>query len=486
MRPPTLLVPSCARRRPAAADVRPGPARIVRWCLVTVTAVVVLIGGASAPAWAHNALESSEPGDGAVVDVAPTQMSWTFLKPVPLDTLTVTHIDPAGVRATLDGSTHGPLGEQQVVTPLPALVPGVHSLRWRLVGADGHAVTGRVDVTVAANDTAGTTAVTADTAPAPPTTMGTDTGPGFDDETTSGIGDAGRWALRYGSYLAIMIVVGVLVAESFAWRSGAMVGLLRRVVRGALLMTVVIASGKLVALAADIRGDSWWASLDALGTAADTDVGIALVLRILIAAAVMALIGEGHPRHEDTYWTTVTLLAAALLATWSFAGHARTMRWPWLGVPLDVLHHGAAAAWLGGLVVVGVVAAPRLSPAEFAGTVAGFSRMAAVAVAIIVSTGAVQALRLVGSPGDMFATAHGRLLLAKITGLGVMLLLAEGNRRRVQRTTRPALSLSAAGRPLGRDDVRSLQRAMAAECVVGLLIVGITAALVVSTPGVGG
>ena len=49
------------------------------------------------------------------------------------------------------------------------------------------------------------------------------------------------------------------------------------------------------------------------------------------------------------------LLSIGLLATWSFAGHSRSMRWPALGVPVDIVHHGAAAAWLGGLTINGAI-----------------------------------------------------------------------------------------------------------------------------------
>ena len=51
-------------------------------------------------------------------------------------------------------------GDTEVVTPLPALQPGPVSVRWRLVGADGHPITGRVDFTVEA--AVATTIVAAD------------------------------------------------------------------------------------------------------------------------------------------------------------------------------------------------------------------------------------------------------------------------------------------------------------------------------------
>ena len=55
---------------------------------------------------------------------APTQITWVFDNAVPLETMTVTLIDATGARSELAGSTHGPAGDTEVVTPLPALAAG--------------------------------------------------------------------------------------------------------------------------------------------------------------------------------------------------------------------------------------------------------------------------------------------------------------------------------------------------------------------------
>ena len=67
---------------------------------------------------------------------------------MPLDTLSIELIDASGVRTTLTGSTHGAAGDTEVVTPFPALEQGEVNTRWRLVGPDGHPITGRVSFVV--------------------------------------------------------------------------------------------------------------------------------------------------------------------------------------------------------------------------------------------------------------------------------------------------------------------------------------------------
>ena len=110
---------------------------------LAVGAVVTAIFGLSAGrALAHNTLLSSEPADGATLVSAPTEITWLFDNDVPLETMTVTLIDVTGARTDLSGSIHGPDGDTQVITPLPVLQPGPVSVRWRLVGPDGHPITG--------------------------------------------------------------------------------------------------------------------------------------------------------------------------------------------------------------------------------------------------------------------------------------------------------------------------------------------------------
>lgn len=108
-----------------------------------------------------------------------------------------------------------------------------------------------------------------------------------------------------------------------------------------------------------------------------------------------------------------------------------------------------------------------------------FSRLAATAVAVIVGTGVIQCLRLVGNPTHLFTTDHGRYLIGKFVVIALMLKLADANRRRVNlRFQRPDAATPRAASDLGRS--------MAVEMFAGLAVIGITAALVVSPPATAG
>jgi copper transport protein len=448
--------------------------------LVASLAVVALAPGS---ALAHNSLDGSSPATGAVLDAPPTEIVWTFANDVPLETLTVTLTDQTGVRTELPGSVHGPSGPKEVVTPLPALSAGEVSVRWRLVGADGHPITDSISFTINA-----VPAAPATTAPAAAGTPATVTPPTTIPQETVAGGDAGdgvwstpsaaRWLIRALAYVAIMIAAGTVLTQRLVAgrRNPASLGVW---LGPSLVAVAVTAALQLLIIGSDISGQPLWSSIPDAARALDTIAGMAFFVRIALAVASWALIVYAPPRTAELRTNLLVILSVGLLATWSFAGHSRSMRWPVVGVPLDMVHHGAAAAWLGGLTIIGLLVLPRTKAELVPPLMRRFSAMASTAVALIVATGLVQAVRLVGNPADLFAAGHGRLLVAKLAVLAAMLAVADQNRRRVNVEVR---NLSAAVQP----DVGGLRRMMVLELLTGLVIIGITAAMVVSAPATSG
>lgn len=433
---------------------------------------------------AHNTLLSSDPADGATLALAPIQITWEFDNSVPLETLTVTLIDATGARSELAGSTHGSAGDTQVITPLPALPEGDVSLRWRLVGPDGHPITGRVDFTISPATPTTTIAPAlepAGTSPAPTTTAAPVDRP--DDAGLDGAGLDGaystpsalRWVLRYASYLAIIAVVGILLTATYVWTGVGTQPLLQQLLRRGVLTVGALGFVQLLVVASDISGEAPWSSFGSIDAALTTNAGAALMVRVAIAVA-MWIVVVGYPTvHPDVHWAATSLAALGLLATWAFAGHSASMRWPTLGVLTDVAHHAAAAGWIAGLAIVGWIVLPHKGPDVFVPVVHRFSRFAAVCVGILIVTGLAQTIRLVGNPTDLLDATHGRLLAVKLVAFAAMLVLANANRQRLDsRLDKTDPDTIAIG---------PLRQTMLAEFAIGLVIVALTAAMVVSPPG---
>ena len=451
--------------------------RLLLFVLVLCGASATMFGLSSDAVLAHNSLASSNPSDGATLAVAPNEIVWIFDRSVPLDTLTVTLVDASGARSDLPGSVHGAAGDTEVVTPLPVVQPGDASVRWRLVGPDGHPVTGRVDFTItqpatsAAPEVATTNPAAADAAMTPP--VGDAIGAAGGDDVSSTPSFV-RWMFRYSSYLAIMAVVGILLTSAYVWAGAGTHPLLRRILSVALLATGVLAFLQLLVIASDISGEAWLTSFGSIDAALSTDAGMALAIRIVIAIAMWLVLFQYRIDHPDVYWTAVSLPGLGLLATWAFAGHSSSMRWPEIGVVTDVAHHAAAAAWITGLAIVGWIVIPTTAPNVLVVAVRCFSRVAAVSVAVLVVTGLIQTVRLVGTPMDLLDADHGRYLVAKLVVLAAMLGVANVNRRRVDTRLDDPTTIE--------QHLAPLRRAVVAEFAIGLAIVAITAAMVVSPP----
>ena len=284
----------------------------------------------------------------------------------------------------------------------------------------------------------------------------------------AGVGHASDhfvWVLRFGSYLAIAWVVGLVATELSVWEGAGRVRWLRRSAEAALGVVVVLSVLQLLVLAGRLAGTDPLGGWSRIGDAANTDAGVALVLRIVIAAVGWLLVVRERPDTQQTHRELVLLLGLGLLATWSFTGRAGGGRWPWLAVPVDVVHHAAAAAWIGGLAIVGLVAVPREEPAALATLMPRFLRMAAVSVGLVVVTGVVQAVRITRTPDDLSATLLGRLIVAKVVLVGVVLGLMALTRRRAL---------------VGPDDGHRhrVRISLATELVAGVLALGLTASLV--------
>ena len=169
------------------------------------------------------------------------------------------------------------------------------------------------------------------------------------------------------------------------------------------------------------------------------------------------------------------IAAAAMLAGITVSSHA-VGSGP-TAVVLDWLHLLGTSVWVGGLAPLWLVL--RHAPAADRGSVARilvprFSRLAAVAVGILVVTGVYSALVHVGSLPALTVTPYGRTLLVKL--LFVILAVALGAYHRF--VMRPRLE----GPQPADDAPRRFLRSVAVEAVLGAGILLAVALLTITPP----
>jgi copper transport protein len=172
----------------------------------------------------------------------------------------------------------------------------------------------------------------------------------------------------------------------------------------------------------------------------------------------------------------------------ALAGHASTQSPVILNFPVNAIHVGAMAVWLGGLGALLLVlpAATRSAPDAadrgrlLAGPLARFSALALAMVALIMATGLIQAYVYVRHIGDLVSTGYGRAVLAKFLLLLAVIGIAAYNRRavvpRLQRIAELGVSPGLPG--------MVLRRALRGEVALLAVVIGVTAALASYAPPV--
>lgn len=105
---------------------------------------ILLAAALSSPAFAHTKLKASVPADGSTVEAAPTAFTLSFSEPARLTALSVQKDGGAEQKITALPAT----ASAEASIPAPKLENGHYTLSYRLVGADGHVINGKVGFTV--------------------------------------------------------------------------------------------------------------------------------------------------------------------------------------------------------------------------------------------------------------------------------------------------------------------------------------------------
>ena len=423
---------------------------------------------------AHNTQLTSSPASGEVLAVAPTEWIVGFDKTVPLASATGEIVGSDGVRVALAPPRHG-VTDNIIVFDLPPNLVGSVTARWRLVGVDGHVISGRIPFSVGSGAAVVPDAVvTPDSVVAPDAVV--EPVAAVVEESDSTVGEPIRFSLRLVNYVSLMALAGVLVAEWLLAQGTLGLSLARRVAFIGALGVAITPLVQLLIFIDDIQiaGNSWLSGFgDALGSTPGGMLFAKAVLGLLLVALVRgtADIGALNSVRSRLIAATGVMYLVAL----AYVGHSRSQAAPWLGVPVDVLHTAAAATWLGGLAALVFIVIPKVDTERGVAAFDRFGHVAERAVAVLVVTGIIQMLRLHGYPLSMLTNRHGLLLIFKISLVALMLWLAARNRRELGAQRRRE-----AMQP--RTLRRLLVRASLIETAIGGVVLVTTSVLVATSP----
>ena len=457
--------------------------RVLLFLSVLSTAVLAL---PASPASAHATPVGSSPAPGSVLGASPDEVTVTFSEPVAPVAGNVQVIAPDGERisgrATVDGTTVR-IPVRRAGKPL-----GTYLISFRVISADSHPVGGAITFSVGA-PSARPEAPVASTGTHPSVAVAVP-------------------ALRTIGYAGLTLIAGPTLFLAFLWprrrsRQGAL-----RLIRHGLGLTAAATAGAIGLQAQQGTGAALWQITPAeLTEVLTSQFGLLLVARLTILGALAVLlppllrrpertatvparvaepvlVGAGAPaplpapapaaapvaprrRPHRARVAAVLVLAVAGLATWPLTGHAIAVPLPAVTVTVGVVHMAAMAVWIGGLVTLtGFLL--RGTDARVLGVILPvWSRWAALAVIWLVVAGAVQSVVQLGSLPALWQTGYGRLLLAKLGVLAVVLAAAAGARRMV----------------MSRRGGSGLRRAVGVEVAATVLILALSSVLVQVDPG---
>ncbi|NGN93949.1 copper resistance protein CopC/CopD [Nocardioides sp. KC13] len=424
--------------------------------LVVLAAAAYAVLISISPAQAHATLIGTDPEEGAVLEVAPETITFTFDEAVTLPPAGVTVFDAKGEEVTSEATASGT--EMKVaLAKASSLGDGTYVVAWRAVSADGHPISGSLTFAVGAPSLS--------VAP-PPSTE-----PSRATAVIHGV-------LQFIQYAALLLVVGLV------WFRALIIGEHRvpdrataRVQRVEIVagMVAVVALVLLAPASGALQSESPPGAILTFDAWSPASVGkewLSALVGIIGIAAALAL------RERPRLAAAVGLVA---ICAPSLVGHSRAVVPAWLVTFTDVIHLVAGALWLGGLVGLALT----LPLITRRGTVAAeivtrFSTLAAASLAALAATGVLMGWRILGSWDNLLNSTYGTLLMTKIALVVAVAVMAAGNRLLVLPRVRQAA---------GHDDTveagSMLRRAVLMEAGVLVVVLGVTGFLVDQPPQAG-
>jgi copper transport protein len=511
-----------------------------RVAVLAALVLTLLVAGAT-PAFAHATLLTTEPQPGGKFETVPSAISLRFSEPVEVSLGGIRLFNGEADRIDIGAPEHPDGDGEQVRATMPELDDGTYVVTWRVTSADAHPIQGAFTFQVGQGTVKNADAL----AERLLARQGGSTVVGVVYAIDRVAIFAGLALLIGGVvFMAKVFPLGRSVRRGrvIVWSGWA--GTVVATVAGIALEGVYAAALPLSKVFdPSIFGDVLDTRFGRVSMVRLALLVAAFpLLRVLFSPRFA--VGDHAPRRLPAWWyAAIGLVVAGLSFTPGLAGHAGTGDYTAVAIPADAIHVFAMACWLGGLVLLLAVVLPRTDPTELRAGINRYSALALGSIVALVVTGGFQAWRQVGSFTALRETDFGKLLVAKLVVFAALIVAAAFSREVVNRRFRvfpedepedgpdgpdaevrapvrePAVPVgvggSLAGEPSspvtpfngraggngrGDDDeghrdrgpydeddddateVRRLRRSVAAEVVIALAILAVTALLVNAAP----
>ena len=411
---------------------------------------VVAYGGR---ALLHATLLRSVPRANSVLKTPPETVRLVFSEAVVPELSQIALVRRDSQRVVIDSVrlpiANDPHDVHTLIGRITSLKAGRHTVMWRVLSADGHPISGNFAFVVETGspEVAPTSSSTApvlgnsgpkDTLVTPATTSATG------DATTvpviaSILRGTGLGALMAGLGLLFFAVTG---GEHRKHVPGRVIVLLISI--GAILLVAHMFAWLVnISPTRSLSGDF-------IASAFGSTVGRIELLRV--AFALLALLAIALASRD----TLALIFGAACLVVSGAVGHPAAIH-PYLAIPAKTAHLLGASLWLGGLLWLFWLS--RCDEAACRSEARRVSSVALITVIVIFLTGSLETVLFLSSPSDLINSAYGRLVLAKVVGLAILVGFGAYNKFRLL----PRLDDS--------DTPRRLTRSVRQELVIVTIVI---------------
>ncbi|HEV8405819.1 MAG TPA: copper resistance protein CopC [Nitrososphaera sp.] len=299
----------------------------------------------------------------------------------------------------------------------------------------------------------------------------------------------GNSAARFPGMVGQVIVVGAAFATLWLWKPLARVpwlssalsqtrvaidrNMMRLVIIG---VGLVLASGIAMIVVQAISIDS------GIPEAIATKFGNVWVTRMLQSSILMGIVlavyrkaakNNVSPGRAEMY--AILILGLAVLVTSSLIAHAAATS-QIVSIMLDFFHNAAASIWIGGLILLGFAAVPKIlavgdekiKAAALSILIPRFSTVVVTLLGIAVITGPVLLFTLESDLSLTLASVYGQILVIKLSLAGVMVGMGAYSQFVVQK--RAVAVMVGGGSSLQGSSLRHYSRTLKAEAGVGIAL----------------
>lgn len=395
---------------------RSSRAVVIALCLTL--SPVVAYGGR---ALIHATLLRSVPRANSVLKTPPETVRLVFSEAVVPELSQIALLRRDAQKVVIDSLrlpvANDPRDVRTLIGRVGELRAGRHTVMWRVISADGHTISGTFAFVVESGSPEVAALTTSSTAPGISGASDSVVAPATTSETDeAGTVPVLASVLRGTGLGALMAGLGLLFFAVTAGEHRRHAP--RRVI---VLLTTVGTILLLVHMFAWLVHISPTRSLSAdfIASVFGSTVGRIELLRV--ALALLAVLAIALARRESL----ALIFGAACLVVSGAVGHPAAIH-PYLSIPAKMAHLLSASFWLGGL--LWLVWLSRCDAIACRAEARRVSSVALITVIAIFVTGSLETVLFLNSPGDLIHSDYGRLVLAKVVGLAILVGFGAYNR----------------------------------------------------------